>query len=49
MMVAVVFVACVANLLAFVYLMGIDILTSAAVDGRDSDHQRRRVRHPSFW
>ena len=31
MMVAVVFVVCVVNLVAFVYLMGVDIPTSTAV------------------
>ena len=44
MMVAVVFVGCVVNPVALVYLMCIDIPTSAAVDGRDSDHRRRCVR-----
>lgn len=43
MMVAVVFVVCVVNLVAFVCQMGVDIPTSAAVDGRDSDHRRRCV------
>lgn len=51
MMVAVVFVGCIVNLVALVYLMCIDIPTSAAVDGRDSDHRRRCVRlrhHPKL-
>lgn len=43
-MVAVVYVGCVVNLVALVYLMCIDIPTSAAVSARDSEHSRRRVR-----
>ena len=44
MMVAVVYVGCVVNLVAFVYQMGDDVPTSAAVSARDSEHSRRRVR-----
>ena len=44
MMVAVVFVVCAVNLVSFVYQMGDDVPTSAAVSARDSEHSRRRVR-----
>ena len=43
-MVAVVFVVRIVNLVAFVYQMGDDVPTSAAVSARDSEHSRRRVR-----